>query len=264
MVAQISSVAMQIIDAAMLGHLGTKESATVGLVSTTIWLFGGLCSACAAGFSVQVAHHVGAEDLKGARNIIRQGLCAVVSFSLVLTAIGFAIAPWLPQWLGADREIWAGATEYLMIVAVALPILAVDMLAAGALRCSGNIKVPSFLNALMCLFDVVFNYVLIFIFHLGTAGAAYGTLLAYIITMVLMESVIITLIFGYIGMMLGVGLTQLLDSALGSAVPMFQNPTVNFWPIMGCNCIMVLAGIIAGYVPAKRAVSIKLVEALTS
>jgi putative ABC transport system permease protein len=45
---------------------------------------------------------------------------------------------------------------------------------------------------------------------------------------------------------------------------MFQNPTVNFWPIMGCNCIMVLAGIIAGYVPAKRAVSIKLVEALTS
>ncbi len=186
MVAQISSVAMQIIDAAMLGHLGTKESATVGLVSTTIWLFGGLCSACAAGFSVQVAHHVGAEDLKGARNIIRQGLCAVVSFSLILTAIGFAIAPWLPQWLGADREIWAGATEYLMIVAVALPILAVDMLAAGALRCSGNIKVPSFLNALMCLFDVVFNYVFIFIFHLGTAGAAYGTLLAYIITMVLM------------------------------------------------------------------------------
>ena len=93
---------------------------------------------------------------------------------------------------------------------------------------------------------------------------AMGASNEHIITMVLMESVIITLIFGYIGMMLGVGLTQLLDSALGSAVPMFQNPTVNFWPIMGCNCIMVLAGIIAGYVPAKRAVSIKLVEALTS
>ena len=93
---------------------------------------------------------------------------------------------------------------------------------------------------------------------------AMGASNDHIITMVLMESVIITLIFGYIGMMLGVGLTQLLDSALGSAVPMFQNPTVNFWPIMGCNCIMVLAGIIAGYVPAKRAVSIKLVEALTS
>jgi len=186
MVAQISSVAMQIIDAAMLGHLGTRESATVGLVSTTIWLFGGLCSACAAGFSVQVAHHVGAEDLKGARNIIRQGLFAVVAFSLMLTAIGLAIAPWLPRLLGADREIWAGATEYLIIVAVALPILSVNMLSAGALRCSGNIKVPSFLNALMCLLDVVFNYVFIFILHMGTAGAAYGTFLAYAITMTLM------------------------------------------------------------------------------
>lgn len=93
---------------------------------------------------------------------------------------------------------------------------------------------------------------------------AMGASNEHIITMVLLESVIITLIFGYIGMMLGVGLTQLLNSALGTAIPMFQNPTVDFWPIMGCNFIMGLAGLIAGYVPAKRAVSIKLVEALMS
>lgn len=85
-----------------------------------------------------------------------------------------------------------------------------------------------------------------------------------IILLVLLESVIITMIFGYVGMMMGVGLTQLLDMALGTALPMFQNPTVQFWPIIGCNVIMILAGLVAGYVPAKRAVSIKLVEALTS
>ena len=93
---------------------------------------------------------------------------------------------------------------------------------------------------------------------------AMGASNRHIITLVLLESVFITLIFGYIGMMLGVGLTQLLDSALGTAIPMFQNPIVHFWPIMGCNFIMLLAGLVAGYVPAKRAVSIKLVEALTS
>ena len=184
--AQISSVAMQIIDAAMLGHLGTKESATVGLVSTTIWLFGGLCSAFAAGFSVQVAHRVGAEDLKGARNIVRQGIASVLGFCLFLMAIGLAIAPMLPRWLGAEESIWAGASEYFAIVAVALPILGLNILSAGSLRCSGNIKVPSMLNAMMCLLDVVMNYVFIFIFDLGTAGAAYGTLAAYVITMVCM------------------------------------------------------------------------------
>ena len=93
---------------------------------------------------------------------------------------------------------------------------------------------------------------------------AMGASNEYIITMVLLESVIITLIFGYIGLMLGVGLTQLLDTALGTAIPMFQNPTVDFWPIIGCNLIKVLAGLVAGYVPARRAVRIKLVEALMS
>ena len=186
MVAQISSVAMQIIDASMLGHLGTKESATVGLVSTTIWLFGGLCSAFAAGFSVQVAHYVGADDLKGARNIIRQGIAAGLAFSVFMMLLGLAIAPMLPHWLGADESICAGASEYFSIVAVALPILEINMLAAGSLRCSGNIKVPSFLNALMCGLDVAFNYLFIFVFNMGTAGAAYGTLVAYAITMSLM------------------------------------------------------------------------------
>lgn len=83
-----------------------------------------------------------------------------------------------------------------------------------------------------------------------------------IITLVLLESVIITVIFGYIGMMAGVGLTQLLDKALGDSIPMLQNPTVQFWPIMICNLIMVVAGVIAGYMPAKHAVNVKLVDAL--
>lgn len=183
MVAQISSVAMQIIDAAMLGHLGTRESATVGLVSTTIWLFGGLCSAFAAGFSVQVAHRVGAEDLVGARRIIRQGLCAGLAFSLVLAMIGLLVAPHLPVWLGADEEIRAGASEYFTIVSVALPVLEMNMMAAGCLRCSGNIKVPSLLNAMMCVLNVLFNYIFIFILNMGTAGAAYGTFLAFAVSM---------------------------------------------------------------------------------
>lgn len=86
----------------------------------------------------------------------------------------------------------------------------------------------------------------------------------HIISLVLIEAVIITMIFGYVGMMGGIGLTQLLDALLGSKVSMFQNPTVQFGAVIGCNLIMVLAGIAAGYVPAKRAVSIKLVDALTS
>lgn len=91
-------------------------------------------------------------------------------------------------------------------------------------------------------------------------GASNGS----IIRLVLIEAVIITMVFGYIGMMLGIGLTQLLSSVMGDSVPYFTDPTVQFGAIVGCNVIMVLAGIAAGYVPAKRAVTIKLVDALTA
>lgn len=86
-----------------------------------------------------------------------------------------------------------------------------------------------------------------------------------IITLVLLESVIITLIFGYVGMMFGVGLTQLMCMVLESAnSAIFADPYVPFNVIITANIIMVLAGLIAGYIPAKHAVSTKLVDALAS
>ena len=186
MIAQLSSVAMQIIDAAMLGHLGTQESAMVGLVSTTIWLFGGLCTAFASGFSVQIAHKIGAEDLTGARDIVRQGIFSGLLFSSILALIGVTIAPFLPSWLGAAPSIHQGASEYFSIVSLAMPVLLLNTLAAGSLRCGGNVKVPSILCTMMCLLDVIFNYLFIFVLDLSTRGAAYGTFLAYVITMALM------------------------------------------------------------------------------
>ena len=181
-IAQVSYVLMEMIDAAMLGHLSTDDAAAVGLVSTTIWLFGGLTSAFSAGFYVQVAHSVGADNIFRARRIIRQGLTTGVLFGLLLTAIGFFLAPHLPHWLGATERICDAATEYFRIFCCGLPIIIVNSLSAGCLRCSGNIKVPSMLLIMLCCLDVVFNYVFIFLCDLRTAGAAYGTLVAYAVT----------------------------------------------------------------------------------
>lgn len=186
MIAQLSSVVMQIIDAAMLGHLGTNESAAVGLVSTTIWLFGGLQSGLATGFAVQVAHKVGANNLKRARSIIRQGISCGLTFSGLLMIVGILIAPWLPVWLGANEAISHDASRYFSIVSMAMPMVMLNSIAAGSLRCSGNVKTPSVLNVMMCMLDVVFNYIFIYILGMGTLGAAYGTFLAYAITMVCM------------------------------------------------------------------------------
>ncbi len=181
-IAQLSFIIMEMIDASMLGHLSTNQAAAVGLVSTTIWLFGGFTSAFGSGFSVQVAHKMGARDAAGARSMIRQGILSGLLFSLILTAIGLIVAPFLPHWLNADESIAHDATVYLSIFSLGMPLIVLNSLAAGSLRCSGNIKVPSLLMVIMCTLDVIFNYIFIFMFNLGTAGAALGTWVAYFIT----------------------------------------------------------------------------------
>lgn len=192
-VAQLSSIAMQYIDASMVGALGANASAAIGLVSTTTWLFWGMLSAAATGFSVQVAHLIGSNDFDKARSVVRQSFTALIIYSVVIMLIGVAISPYLPAWLGADEVIHRDASRYFLIFVLFLPMLQVSFLAGAMLRCAGNIKVPSMLNVLMCVVDVLFNFLLIFPTRtisvcglslpmwgagMGVEGAALATVLA--------------------------------------------------------------------------------------
>lgn len=197
MMAQLSSILMQYIDASMVGRLGADDSAAVGLVSTSLWLFWGICSAVTVGFSVQVAHRIGASDLDGARRVLRQSIVACLLFSVAVAAVGAAIAPHLPSWLGGTAEVSSKASTYFLVFVLALPLLTMNYLGGGMLRCAGNMKVPGGLNVMMCLLDIIFNFFLIFPTReislaghsltipgagLGILGAALGTVSAEIIT----------------------------------------------------------------------------------
>ena len=80
--AQLSVIVMLYIDASMVGSLGANASASIGLVSSTTWLFSGVCRAAATGFSVLVAHLIGANDPAGARIVLRQAFSATLLFGL--------------------------------------------------------------------------------------------------------------------------------------------------------------------------------------
>lgn len=92
MVAQLSSIVMQYIDAAMVGSLGANASASIGLVSTTTWLFSGLCSAASTGFAVQVAHCIGGGKFAEARVVLRQSFVAVLFLASCLQVWVWALA----------------------------------------------------------------------------------------------------------------------------------------------------------------------------
>lgn len=195
--AQLASVLLQFIDASMVGSLGAGPSASIGLVSTTTWLMGGFCIALGQGFSVQVAHKLGSNDPSAARIILRQGLLVVVVFSLILSLTGISIASGLPHWLGGEESICSDASAYFRMYALFLPAMQLGFFGVTMLQCSGDMKIPSLLNILMCVLDVIFNFFLIFptrelsLFGLeftmpgagmGVRGAALGTGLAEAVT----------------------------------------------------------------------------------
>ncbi|MCR4715699.1 MAG: MATE family efflux transporter [Lachnospiraceae bacterium] len=191
--AQISTIIMQYIDASMVGSLGSAASASIGIVSTTTWLIGGLAGAVGVGFTVGIAHAIGAGDDKGARRYVKTGFLTVICFALILMLIGILIHKELPVWMGGDESVLENAANYFLVYSFTLPLMQINHVGSGMLECSGNMKLPSVLNVISCFLDVVFNMFFIYPtrtvnilgdaitipgFDLGVLGAALGTLCA--------------------------------------------------------------------------------------
>ncbi len=96
-----------------------------------------------------------------------------------------------------------------------------------------------------------------------------------ILKSIVLESILITAIFGYIGMMAGIGVTELANIAMehsaaaasevaadGPQMSVFKNPTVNLGIVIISTFILIIAGVIAGYMPAYKAVKVRPIEAM--
>ena len=112
-----------------------------------------------------------------------------------------AISGQLPTWLGGDEPLKAGSSGYFLVFGLTIPVFELTFLMSAMLRCSGNVKLPSMLNMLLCVLDVVFNFLFIFPsadyevlgmrIHvygagMGVVGAAMGTAVAEVIVCVLL------------------------------------------------------------------------------
>ncbi|MBK6984589.1 MAG: ABC transporter permease [Bacteroidetes bacterium] len=91
---------------------------------------------------------------------------------------------------------------------------------------------------------------------------ALGAVPAQIIGQIVLEAIFLTSISGYFGLVIGIGLLEALDSAIGNSGEMFTNPTVDLSVAIKALSVLILSGAFAGLIPASKAVAIKPVEAL--
>lgn len=102
---------------------------------------------------------------------------------------------------------------------------------------------------------------------------AIGAPPSSILKTIILESIIITTIFGYIGLVMGVGLTEIINFVMEQAananvasdqqqMSVFKNPTVEMGYALFATLILIISGVLAGYMPALKAVKVQPIEAM--
>ena len=162
MLEQLMQTAVQYIDTAMVGSLGTQATAAVGATSTVNWLIGSSVSALSIGFLSFIARSLGAGDEKGARRAVSQAVLAVLAAGTFFTALALSLSPMIPVWMQVDEGIRDLAATYFFILYTPMLPRAASIIFGTVLRAAGDTKTPMKIGVVVNLVNVVLNFLLIY------------------------------------------------------------------------------------------------------
>ena len=162
MLEQLMHTAVQYVDTAMVGSLGTQASAAVGSTSTVGWLVGSSLSALGVGFLSYIARSMGAKDEQKCRRASAQAVLAVLVGGILFTVLTLALAPVVPVLMQVDPDIRDTAATYFFILYTPMLVRAASIIFGAVLRGAGDTKTPMRVGILVNIINVVLNFLLIY------------------------------------------------------------------------------------------------------
>jgi len=162
MLEQLMQTAVQYIDTAMVGSLGTQATAAVGSTTTVNWLIGSTTSALGVGFLSFIARAYGANDKKAASRAVSQAVLAVLVSGTFFTALALSLSGMVPVWMQVDENIRPLASKYFFIIYLPMLPRTASIIFGTALRASGDTKTPMKVGVLVNIVNVVLNFLLIY------------------------------------------------------------------------------------------------------
>ena len=142
MLEQLMQTAVQYIDTAMVGALGTAATAAVGATTTINWLIICTISAIGVGFLSVIARARGAGDAGMVRRASAQAALAVIVVGVLYTAVTTACSSLVPVWMQVDKPIRAMAGRYFLILYLPTLFRAASIIFGTVLRAVGDAKTP--------------------------------------------------------------------------------------------------------------------------
>ena len=162
MLEQLTQTAVQYIDTAMVGSLGTRATAAVGATSTVNWLIGSTVSAVGVGFLAFIAREIGAGRTDQARRASAQASMTALLLGLFLTAVTQLISGFVPVWMQVDPAIRELAARYFRIIYLPMLFRTASILLGTVLRSAGDTRTPMRIGLTVNGINMALNFLLIY------------------------------------------------------------------------------------------------------
>ena len=162
MLEQLMQTAVQYIDTAMVGSLGTHATAAVGSTTTVNWLIGSSVSALGIGFLSYISRSMGAKDQKSAVRASTQSVLAVLVCGILFTVLTLSLSGKVPIWMQVDEPIRKLASQYFFILYAPILARAATIIFGTVLRSVGDTKTPMLTGLLVNAVNIVLNSLLIY------------------------------------------------------------------------------------------------------
>ena len=180
MLEQLMQTAVQYIDTAMVGSLGTQATAAVGATSTVNWLIGSTISALGVGFLAFVSQACGAGDTKRAAKAASQAVLAMLVCGIFFTVLTLGCSGMVPVWMQVDPAIQELAARYFFILYTPMLARTAIIFFGTLLRSVGDTKTPMRVGLLVNILNVVLNFLLIYpareVMGIRMPGAGMGVI----------------------------------------------------------------------------------------
>ena len=192
MLEQFLATAVQYIDTAMVGTLGTHATAAVGATTTVNWLINGTVSAIGVGFLSYISKACGAGDRDRAKRAAAQAVLVTLIVGIGFTALALALSTRVPVWMRADPSIQELASQYFFVMYTPMLARSAILLFGNLFRAVGDSKTPMRVGLMVNLINVAGNLLLIYptrVWHgltlygagWGVVGAAAASAAAYFV-----------------------------------------------------------------------------------
>ena len=174
------------VDTIIVGrYLGEEALAAVGSTGCLMFLVLGFANGIAQGFGVMVSHAFGAKDFKLLRHYVALSLILTLIISLLLTTPTVTASRLLLAWMHTPENIIAMADAYIKVIFAGILLTMAYNVLSGILRGIGDSRTPLYFLILSSVLNIILDVVLIVYTGLGTAGAAYATIIAQGVSAVL-------------------------------------------------------------------------------